>query len=141
MTNLTKDRLKEKAKLIRAFLNDKYQVDISHGHCMELTSQIFGFKDWNTASAAIKSQNTKESIPTEIKTVGDLKKALAPINDDAYLDAEYEFELIDFLNEYEPELPDMIHSVITQEFTLSPPECDSDICTIKLNHAYESASL
>ena len=76
----TPEDFKEKAKLIRKFMKEKCNADISHSYCLELSSQLFGFKDWNTASAVSK---TKGRLPTYIKTVGQIKKILAKFDDSA----------------------------------------------------------
>ncbi len=78
----TPDNFKEKAKLIRTFMKDKCDADISHSHSLELISQLFGFKDWNTASAVSKS---KGRLPVNIKTVGQMKKVLGKFDDSAEL--------------------------------------------------------
>ena len=129
MSALTQESLKQQAKIIRKFVSEKYQVDISHGHCMEIISQLFGFKDWNTASAALKPKSKQDLLPIHIKTVGDMKKALALFDDEAILDGEYKFKLKDFLNEVEP---DELNGVITQEFSLVLEEFVSDIASFKL---------
>jgi len=74
----TPENFKEKAKIIRTFMKEKYGVDVSQGHGLELMSQLFGLKDWNTASAVLK---TKGRLPTYIKTVGQMKKVLSKFDD------------------------------------------------------------
>lgn len=83
---LTPESLKEKAPILRKFMKENYNVDVSLGHSLEVISKILGHKDWNTASAALKSMNKKESIPDFIKTVGDLKKAIGPYKDSAQVE-------------------------------------------------------
>ena len=92
-------------------------MDVSHGHCMEIISQLFGFKDWNTASATLKPKSKQDLLPIHIKTVGDMKKALELFDDSATIDGEYEFKLKDLISEidiYE------LDGIITQEFHLCP---------------------
>ena len=133
MSTPTQESLKQQAKVIRKFLNEKYQVDVSHGHCMELISQLFGFKDWNTASAALKPKDKQGQLPIHVKTVGDMKKALAFFDDDeAILDGEYEFkvrDLMESMDEIDLDDPD---AVITQEFSLVLNEFVPDIASFKL---------
>ena len=135
----TKERLKEKATIIRTFLKEKCGADISHSHSLELISKIFGFKDWNTASAMLESKlKTKQnSSPIQIETVGDMKKALAKINDSATIDADYTFkvkELEDIALE-EPNPEDEIY----QEFSLTlEDDRDNDIVTFKLTLDHET---
>ncbi len=136
MSTPTQESLKEKAKLIRKFLNEKYGVDVSHSHCIELTSQLFGFKDWNTASAALKPKAKQDQLPIHIKTVGDMKKALALFDDDsAIFDGEYEFKPIDFINELDD---DDLDGTITQEFSLVLERFVPDIASFKLQLEHES---
>lgn len=48
----SKEQLKARSKHLSQLLLEKYNVRVSHGHCLEIVSQLFGFKDWNTAAAA-----------------------------------------------------------------------------------------
>jgi hypothetical protein len=141
MSTTTQESLKQQAKLIRKFLNEKYQVDVSHGHCMELISQLFGFKDWNTASAALKPKDKQGQLPIHVRTVGDMKKALALFDDDeAILDGEYEFRVRDFINEMSAEDWDD-ETIITQEFSLVLEQFVPDIANFKLKVEHESMTL
>lgn len=47
----TKEQLKARSKHLAKLLQEKYNVKVSHGHCLDIVSQLFGHKDWNTASA------------------------------------------------------------------------------------------
>lgn len=85
----SQESLKEKAKVIRKFIKDKCSADISHSHSLELISQVFGFKDWNTASASIKSKPEKASHPIKGNTVGDVKKVLEKFPESATIDFNY----------------------------------------------------
>ena len=82
----SRESLKEKAKTLRKFLKEKYDVDVSQGHGLELVSQMFGFKDWNTASAISKNEATKEELPVWIKTLGDFRKVAAKSDDKTKLE-------------------------------------------------------
>lgn len=138
MSTPTKDSLKQKAKIIRKFLNDKYQVDVSHGHCMEIISQLFGFKDWNTASSALKPKLKQDDFPVKIKTVGDMKKALELFDDSATIDGDYEFKVKDFMDEMEYEdLDDIIHQEFSLTLTSIQPD---DIVSFQLELEHESIS-
>ena len=112
----TREYVKEKAKLIRKFLKERSGVEVSHSHCLEIASQLFNFKDWNTATAVLKPKDNQSALPFHIKTVGDLKKALESFEDLDKIDAMYEFKAQDILNEYELEElgPE---DFITQEFS------------------------
>ena len=111
----TSDSFKDKAKIIRKFLNDRYKVDVSHGHCMELLSQLHGFKDWNTASATLKAAVEQVSLPLTVKTVGDMRKALAAFHDSDFIDGMYDFLLADFLNEMDGNAT--AEDMVSQEFS------------------------
>ena len=87
LTNSTPESLKAKAKVIRKFLNEKYNVDVSHGHCLDLISELSGFKDWNTASAALRPNVNQNDLPILIRTVGGMRKALEPFKDSAKIEA------------------------------------------------------
>lgn len=135
----TNKSLKEKATTIRKFLKEKCDTEISHNQSLELISKIFGFKDWNTASAmsASKSKAKKTTSPIEIKTVGDMKKALEPLEDSAIIDADYTFKIkeLENLALEEPDPEDEIY----QEFSLSLEGSSyNHIVTFKLQLEHES---
>ncbi len=126
----TPENLKEKAKVLRKVLKEKHGSDISHSHCMEMISQIFGFKDWNTASASLKPNVDTKIYPMKIGTVSDLKKALAPYDDSASVHADYEFRLGDFLDGIDPmEEPDYVR---LQEFSMKMESFGDDLAIFKL---------
>lgn len=137
----TPDSIKEKAKTARKFLKEKCDVDISHSHSLELVSQVFGFKDWNTASAVTKPKDNgigDFSNSIKIKTVADMKKALELFNDTDTIDADYSFKVIDFMESlWDVNRPD---DEILQEFSLSITGFNEDILTFKLNVEHESIS-
>jgi|GEM_PF-2055778 len=78
----TPEEFKAKAKTIRKFMNEKYGIDVSHSHSLELISQLSDFKDWNTAVAAAKSKGRQ---PIFITNVGKMMKVLAKLNPTAEL--------------------------------------------------------
>lgn len=131
----SRESLKEKAKVIRQFMKEKHNVDVPHGHCMEMISQLFGFNDWNTASAALKPNEKSPNLPIQIKTVGDMKQALELFKDTDTIDADYEFNLKEFLDDMEDDA-----TSITQEFSLSFESFNEDIVTFKLKLEEESAT-
>lgn len=132
----TTESLKDKAKIIRNFMKEKCNVDVSHGLCIELISQLFGFRDWNTASATLKSKANQNIFPAQIKTVGDMKRALEMFDDSATIDAEYDFNLGDFLDEIDP-LAER-EDVINQEFSFVLERGAKDILSFKLVLEHES---
>jgi hypothetical protein len=62
----TKEQLKARSKHLSQLLLEKYNVRVSHGHCLEVVSQLFGFKDWNTATAASPDE---ESTPVDSNVI------------------------------------------------------------------------
>lgn len=101
--------LKEKAKLSRKFIKEKCNLDISYSQCLELMSQLHGFKDWNTASADLDKEAFHLHDHGEIKNIGELKKAIESLLDTTPVECECDIELKDG------------HEVthINQEFTFS----------------------
>ncbi len=136
----TSEGLKEKAKVIRKFLCEKYNADISHGHCMELISQLFGFKDWNTASAALRPKVSQVSVPFEIRTVGEMREALAGFKDSDLIDGMYEFKFEDFMSQMDGNA--YVNDVISQEFSfvledLDDGKAEPRIASFKLRIEHE----
>lgn len=130
------EKIKDKAKLIRQFMKEKCAAEISVGHSLELASQVLGFKDWNTASAVSKSKAKQLDLPVQLSTVGELKKLLAHFDDSDTIDADYEFDLAEFLSEIDDiEQPDKVF----QEFSLSFEGFNSDILTFKLKLEHEDS--
>ncbi len=138
----TPENIKEKAKLIRKFLKERSNVEVSHSHCLEMVSKLFNFKDWNTATAALKQKGNENALPVHIKTVGDLKKALETFEDSDTIDAMYEFKAKDLIDEIEAEElgPE---DVITQEFSfvLSHPRDPFGIASLDLKLENEDITI
>lgn len=141
MSPITQDSLKEKAKLLRKFIKLKGNVDVSHGHCLDLVSELFGYKDWNTAAASLKSKerqtssNPDNDVKVKIKTIGDLKKALDKFDDSDEVDATYEFKLGKFLGKLE----DFDHpeDTISQEFSFTLQKDIEEVVSFKLSLEHE----
>lgn len=135
-TKLTTDILKDKAKQIRLFLKEKQTSNITHGHCLDLISIIYGFKDWNTASALLSKNHTNETAKTKIDTVGELRKKIADLPDNTPLDAEHTIDTVNFLQELE-----IGQSKIHYEFSVSlEVEGDTEkFATLNLKVEHESA--
>jgi len=113
----SREDFKEKAKVIRSFLKEKCGVDVSHGHCIELISKLFGFNDWNTASATLKPKMDQNSLPIKIETVGDMRRALDPFKDSDSIDGVYEFKIEEFLSKLDSF--DDPQDTITQQFSFT----------------------
>ncbi len=60
MSAPTKEQLKARSKHLAKLLQEKYNIKVSHGHCLDVISQLFGSKDWNTMSASAPSEPAKE---------------------------------------------------------------------------------
>lgn len=48
-------RFKAEAKIWRVLHRKATGEDFIHGHCLEVISQLYGFKDWNELNAMIKT--------------------------------------------------------------------------------------
>ena len=145
----TPENLKSKAKLARQFLKEQSKVNVSHSHCLELISQLFGFKDWNTANAelpneapyepweriialaSIRSKSTKIDSSVRGMTVGEIRKALEGFDDSATVDFDYEYNLGEYFNSFdELNAPE---DNIRQEFAaVSISKVDDDYANLKL---------
>ena len=147
----TPENLKTKAKVARQFLQEKCGVNVSHSQSIELLSQVFGFKDWNTAKAELSHfeqlqflasiRSKKQEIPLSVQgmTVGEVRKALESYPDSATIDADYEFNLGEYINSIDelstPE--DTIH----QEFAfVEVGKVSADYVSLKLTLKEESFS-
>ena len=61
MKELSKEQIKERAKFLRQVLREKHNIDLPHGHALEVLSKVLGYNDWNTASALAIKPETKVS--------------------------------------------------------------------------------
>ena len=98
---LTEEGLKSKAKKIRQFIQEKYDLKIKHGHCLDLVSIIHGFKDWNTASAKLSQIPAKPKKGERINSLGKFREQTSYLPDDTVLDASFDLEIGEFLSELE----------------------------------------
>ena len=133
----TPENIKEKAKLLRKILSEKNNADLSHGQCIEIVSQLFGFKDWNTAAAKLKP-NHDQLYPLKIGTIGDLKKAIAPYDDTASVFADYRFKVREFLDGLEPDELDFEDCIRDQDFSLRMNSFEDDLAIFQLVLEHES---
>lgn len=53
---ITLTTIKSQANILKNYLNQN-NASITHSSCLHAISKIYGFKDWNTASASLKDQN------------------------------------------------------------------------------------
>lgn len=77
MKEPSKEQIKERTKHLRQVLKEKYKIDLPQGHALEVMAKVFGFKDWNTASALAVTTQELESQPT-IKNDSVTTKVLPP---------------------------------------------------------------
>lgn len=110
MKELSKEQFKERAKHLRQILLEKHKIDLPHGHALEVLSKVFGFKNWNTASALSAAArieppvadnpvaDTSKEKPEAAKflTAGELIKFLSKFDEGTKL----------FVNEYNGATPD-----------------------------------
>ena len=71
MKEPSKEQIKERTKHLRQILKEKHEIDLPHGHALEVMAKVFGFNDWNTASAL--SSNHKSESRALSKIVADTK--------------------------------------------------------------------
>ena len=57
----TKEQLKARSKHLSKLLEEKYNIKVSHGHCLDVIAQLFGHKDWNIASAVSPDENSSST--------------------------------------------------------------------------------
>lgn len=72
MKELSKEQIKERAKHLRQVLLEKHKIDLPHGHALEVLAKVFGFKNWNTASALTTEMRFEP--PVADKPVADVSK-------------------------------------------------------------------
>jgi hypothetical protein len=65
----TREQLKARSKHLAKLLQEKFDVKVSHGQCLDVVSQLFGHKDWNTASAV---------LPEGVKEVSETSSQFTP---------------------------------------------------------------
>ncbi len=133
---ITLTEIKRQASILKDFLKQN-NSEISQSSCLQAAALMHGFKDWNTASAALKSKVKQNSSLTEIMTVGDMRQALEAFDDSAMIDASYTFKLKEFEIDQLANPEDEIY----QEFSFTLEEFAGDIASLKLNLEHESMSV
>jgi hypothetical protein len=56
---VTEELIKARAKLLGEILKSDFEMDVAHGKCLKIASQMFGFKNWNTAKALVTEENRR----------------------------------------------------------------------------------
>lgn len=91
MKQPSKEQIKERSKFLRQALLEKYDINMSHGHALDVLSKVFGFNDWNTAAALgskVESEETSRKdkpIAMKFENVGEMKRFLEHYPDDTKL--------------------------------------------------------
>lgn len=107
MKEPSKQQIKDRAKILREVLREKHKIELPHGHALEVLARVFGFNDWNTASALVSNQdketevaskeaeNSKKELPfaAKLPTAGELTDFFAKFERDKPV----------FVNEYKNE--------------------------------------
>jgi hypothetical protein len=107
MKEPSKQQIKDRAKILREVLREKHKIELPHGHALEVLAKVFGFNDWNTASAlapnqdketevvAKEAESSKKDLPfgAKLPTAGEL----------ADFFAKFERDKPVFVNEYKNE--------------------------------------
>jgi hypothetical protein len=116
MSSSTKEILQEKIAVLREFLQENYNIDISHEASVDILSKILNCKS-----------SEKSPLPISIKTVADMKKAIERFEDSALLDASYTFP------PKELDCDELNSDEIYQEFSLLlEDDSAKDIASFKL---------
>ncbi|MBL7542587.1 MAG: hypothetical protein JNL11_02170 [Bdellovibrionaceae bacterium] len=110
MKEPSKDQIKDRAKFLRQILKEKHNIDLPHGHALEALAKVFGFSDWNTASA-MTDKGTSESkvesaivepIPAKEKPVAAKLQKAGELAD---FFNSFDREKLVFVNEYKDSSP------------------------------------
>ena len=104
MKEPSKEQIKERTKFLREVLREKHKIDLPHGHALEVLAKVFGYKDWNTASAlsaevsneqpvmekSVANASAEKPIAAKLPTAGELADFFAKFDRDVKV----------FVNEY-----------------------------------------
>lgn len=75
MKEPSKEQIKERAKFLRQVLLEKHKIELPHGHALEVLAKVFGYNDWNTASALSSKTDDKvineKPLTAKLQTTGD----------------------------------------------------------------------
>lgn len=131
---LSEEGLKNKAKKIRQFIHEKHGLKIPHGHCLDLVSLMYNFKDWNTASALLSRQSKILNSKVEIDTIGKFRDQTKHLTDETHLDASFDLDIIDLIRELED---GQTGTHYTFSFSSVDIHGDDDFATLNLEVKYE----
>lgn len=68
MKEPSKEQIKDRTKHLRTILKEKHSIDLPQGHALEVMAKVFGFSDWNTASAVASSTNGETITSTKVES-------------------------------------------------------------------------
>lgn len=81
MKEPSKEQIKERAKFLRQVLREKHNIDLPHGHALEVLAKVFGYNDWNTASALAPNTeikvNDEKPLTTRFQTTDEAAEFLS----------------------------------------------------------------
>jgi hypothetical protein len=90
----SKEQIKERAKFLREVLREKHKIDLPHGHALEVLAKVFGYKDWNTASALSADVSHEQPVTNKLVTKVSNEKPIATKLPTAG-------EIVDFFSKFE----------------------------------------
>lgn len=125
MKEPSKEQIKERTKHLRQVLKEKHKIELPQGHALEVMAKVFGFNDWNTASA-LSSNHKIESQALAVNS-GDVSKEL-PVAAKFQTAGEY----VDFFSKF-----DRKTKVVVNEYKdngLSHLGTNTSVCSL----AYDS---
>lgn len=62
MKEPSREQIKERTKHLRQVLKEKHNIELPHGHALEVMAKVFGFNDWNTASALASNEKNQSNV-------------------------------------------------------------------------------
>lgn len=110
MKEPSKEQIKERAKFLREVLREKHKIDLPHGHALEVLAKVFGYKDWNTASALSAEATEKPTTDKLVANTNNEKPIAAKLPTAGVLAdffAKFDRETKVVVNEYKGSAPDV----------------------------------
>jgi hypothetical protein len=110
MKEPSKEQIKERAKFLREVLREKHKIDLPHGHALEVLAKVFGYKDWNTASAlSAEVSGEKPAIDKSVAKTSNEKPIAAKLQTAGVLAdffASFDRDTNVVVNEYKDVVPE-----------------------------------
>ena len=73
MKEPSKEQIKERAKFLREVLRAKHKIELPHGHALEVLAKVFGYNDWNTASALSADVSSEKAVTDKLVATSEEK--------------------------------------------------------------------